>query len=110
MKRTACECRLNNIVLNNPVGFWSAPVGLLLGCWPVGNWNRKGGGGLLWDKASAKLFAEPGKCTADRSRFNRAGIKCRRHFRRMNAGSLLVPVLRVCVCQAVGCVWQMHSK
>ena len=30
MKRTACECRLNNIVLNNPVGFWSAPVGLLL--------------------------------------------------------------------------------
>ena len=30
VKRTACECRLNNIVLNNPVGFWSAPVGLLL--------------------------------------------------------------------------------
>ena len=30
VKQTACECRLNNIVLNNPVGFWSAPVGLLL--------------------------------------------------------------------------------
>ena len=31
----------------------------------MSSWNRKGGGGLLWDKASAKLFAVPGKCTAD---------------------------------------------
>ena len=28
----------------------------------------------MWDKASAKLFAVPGKCTADRSRLNRAGM------------------------------------
>ena len=83
-------------------------AGMGVGLWVIG--TGKGEGGLLWDKASAKLFAVPGKCTADRSRLNRAGIKCRRRFRRMNAGSLPVPVLRVCVCQAVGCAWQQHSK
>ena len=43
-----------------------------VGLWVIG--TEKGGGGLLWDKASAKLLAVPGKCTADRSRLNRAGM------------------------------------
>ena len=50
MKRTACECRLNNIVLNNPVGFWSAPVGLLLELgWvlPCGYLEQKRGRGVI---------------------------------------------------------------
>ena len=68
-------------------------AGMGVGLWVIG--TEKGRGGLLCDKASAKLFAVPGKCTADRSRLNRAGIKCRQRFRRMNAGSLLVPILSV---------------
>ena len=40
-----------------------------VGLWVIGTEK-----GLLWDKASAKLLAVPGKCTADRSRLNRAGM------------------------------------
>ena len=45
-----------------------------VGLWVIGTEKGGRGGGLLWDKASAKLLAVPGKCTADRSRLNRAGM------------------------------------
>ena len=49
VKRTACECRLNNIVLNNPVGFWSITgAGMGVGLWVIG--TEKGEGGYCGTK------------------------------------------------------------